>query len=167
MELLARLQSAQSDTVDVSALQAALDAAAPHASERQLWRRRKTACKPRSLPRRLQMPRPLPRSAEEAGSSAAIELSVSEVNAATTDFAEARIIGEGGFGRVYMADAIAPGHVDEGTAVAFAVKRAHGDIDADDLRREIRAFCKQMSIHIYCRFVATASRDARCALCSH
>ena len=31
-----------------------------------------------------------------------IELSVSEVNAATTEFAEARIIGEGGFGRVYI-----------------------------------------------------------------
>jgi interleukin-1 receptor-associated kinase 1 len=125
MQALATLQTARC-TADADALQAALTSAAGH--EGDLLALQQEVSVAQGMLAAVSM-------AADPDAPRVIELSVDDLNVATDHFADKRIVGMGGFGKVYAAEAIASLQVAGGGRLA--VKRANDGLDLTDVRMEM------------------------------
>ena len=145
------LQTAQ-EAQDAGALQSALATAAPLRAAlpaldeevevaqatlgRSTSRRREGAAGPQGVAAAVGVAAAAGAAAAPPPEVTAVELTLAELDAATDGFAAARLIGSGGFGNVYAADAMASLRVElrpvELRELKPAVKRAFADVELRD-----------------------------------
>jgi soluble lytic murein transglycosylase-like protein len=132
MVAMAALQTAQRQP-DAAALQAALSLAAEHTGEGELAILGDEVNAARAMLASMTVVEVADPPAQTPN---AVELSTDVLTAATEGFAESRVVGSGGFGKVYTASTLAV------LAVArhhsrVAVKRANAGLELQDLRKEV------------------------------
>ena len=96
----------------------------------------------------------------------AVELTLAELDAATDGFAAARLIGSGGFGNVYAADAMASLRVElrpvDLRELKPAVKRAFADVELRDLKKEVELLHTHAHAHLLPLFGFCLDAQAPC-----
>ena len=160
MQALATLQSAQ-HSPDASTLHTALDAAAGHVGQLPALDEQVTAAQ--GLLASMSLEGPPAASSEAAAPPRAIELSTDELSTATDHFADERIIGMGGFGKVYAADTIASLTVNNLVhGDRLAVKRANSGLAMADVRAEMRILQDCQHDHLIPLYAYCLDSDAPC-----
>jgi hypothetical protein len=145
MQALATLQSAQ-DKLDADTLHVALESAAGHEGELPALQDEVSSAQGLLASLSLDVSQAAP------AAPRVVELSPDELSAATDQFTAQRVVGMGGFGQVYVADAI-PSLVQ--AAGRLAVKRASAGLDLQDLLGEVKILqaCEHahlMPLYGYC-----------------
>ena len=137
MQALATLQTARS-SADADALQAAVTSAVSHQGE--LTALDEEVCVAQDMLAAVSI-------ASAPAAPRVIELSMDDLSAATDQFAESRVVGTGGFGKVYTAE------VTDSLPMAgggrLAVKRASDGLNLTDVRMEVAILQDSASIRIY------------------